>query len=77
MRKAAIAVAVLGVVAGILLTWQVVSGLTMRWSVATATLKTAHTHGGLTTATVTLLYIVISVVLILNLPSGTRGGGED
>ena len=76
MRKGTLAVALLGVVAGLLVIWQLVSGMMMYWASGAAALKTAHRHGGLTTATICLLYIALSVVLILHFPSGPRGGGE-
>jgi hypothetical protein len=77
MKKGLIAVALLGVVAGILIIWQVVSGLMLYGGGGTIALKTAHRHGGLTTSVISLLYIAISVVLLLNLPSGAGGNAGE
>lgn len=72
MKKGTIAVAVLGAIAGVLIIWQLVSGLILHGG-STARMHTAHLHGGLTTATVALLYIFLSVVLLLNPPAAPPG----
>lgn len=70
MRATKIALVLLGILVGMLIVWQLTSGILMiTQEEIRLKVRTAHQHAGYMTATLGLIYIAASIAVILNLPS--------
>jgi hypothetical protein len=77
MKAVKIALALLGILAGMLVVWQLVSGVLMVTQESIRlTIRTPHQHVGYLTATLTLIYIAASIAVILNLPTRWEAGPD-